>query len=293
MLADVGQQLTCRAVQQLLRVRLADFLEVGPHRDPAARLELPQQFPYRRRQPELGEHLRVQFGDRRAQRRRRVFQRGVDRVEFGPGGPLPDLVELQPGRQQRLQRTVVQPFGDFPVVPLVGLHGLGHQLAAHLLQGLHPLLATHEHEAQHGGGHRQPHEEPEVRVDHVRQAHAVVVLGVEDPHRQIARGRQGADGRGHQRTVLKGHRDRQQEEDGQQCRGRATGHQTQRQDHHQVDAGRRPVRPARHGSAQHRHQPDHRGDGVQAQDHGIQLGQPVVDLPDPDQDTDQRDQREP
>ena len=29
------------------------------------------------------------------------------RVEFGPGGPLPDLVELQTGRQQRLQRAVV------------------------------------------------------------------------------------------------------------------------------------------------------------------------------------------
>ncbi len=84
----------------------------------------------------MREHLRVQLRDGRAQTGRRLLQRRVDHVERGIGIALTGLVQFEPRGQQRLQRAVVQVLGHLAVVPLVGLHRLGHQLAAHLLQRL-------------------------------------------------------------------------------------------------------------------------------------------------------------
>ena len=46
-LADVGQQLARRPVQQRLRLGLTHILELGLHGDIGAGLELPQQFSHR------------------------------------------------------------------------------------------------------------------------------------------------------------------------------------------------------------------------------------------------------
>ena len=63
MLADVDQQLARRPVQELLRLRLTDVLELGFDGYLGASLELLQQFSHRRRQAELGKDLRMQLGD--------------------------------------------------------------------------------------------------------------------------------------------------------------------------------------------------------------------------------------
>ncbi len=144
-LADVGQQLARRPVQQRLRLRLTHILEVGLNGQIGAGLELPQQFSHRRREAELGQHLRVQLRDGRAQSGRGFLQRRVDHVERGVGIAFARLIEFEPRGQQRLQRAVVQVLGDFAVVPLVGLHCLRDQLTAHLLQRLHPRGPTGEH----------------------------------------------------------------------------------------------------------------------------------------------------
>ena len=62
----------------------------------------------------------------------------VDHVERGIGVSLTRFVEFQARGEQCLQRAVVQVLRHFPVAPLVGLHSLGNQLPAHLLQCLDP-----------------------------------------------------------------------------------------------------------------------------------------------------------
>ena len=98
------------------------------------------------------------------------LQRRVDHVERGIGDAFAHLVEFQPRGQQRLQRAVVQVLGHFPVAPLVGLHRLGHQLAAHLLQCRDARRPSRQHQAQRRRRDRQPQQEAELRVDDVRQA---------------------------------------------------------------------------------------------------------------------------
>ena len=61
MLADVGEQLASGPMQQLLGLRLTDFLEVGIDGDFGASLELLHQLSQRRCQAQLREHLRVQL----------------------------------------------------------------------------------------------------------------------------------------------------------------------------------------------------------------------------------------
>jgi hypothetical protein len=89
-------------VQQLLRLRLADLFEVGLDAVIAARLELPQQFPDRGCQAELGKHLRMQFGHRRAERGSGLLQRRVDRLQCRIRTPFAHLVEIQSGSEQGL-----------------------------------------------------------------------------------------------------------------------------------------------------------------------------------------------
>ena len=57
----------------------------------------------------------------------------VNQVEGGIGIALTGLVEFEPRGEQRLQRAVVQVLGHLAAAPFVGLHRLGHQLAAYLL----------------------------------------------------------------------------------------------------------------------------------------------------------------
>ena len=137
-LAHVGEQLARGPVQQQLGIRLTHLLEVGVDGDLGASLELLQHFSQRGRESELGEHLRMQLGDGRAQARRGFLQRLIDHVERGIGVPLTRLVEFQACGEQRLQRAVVQMLGHLAVAPLVGLHRLGNQLAPHLLQRRDP-----------------------------------------------------------------------------------------------------------------------------------------------------------
>ena len=137
-LAHVDEQLARGAVQQQLGIRLTHLLEVGVDGDVSASLELLQHFSQRGRESELGEDLRMQLGDGRAQGRRGLLQRLIDHVQRGIGIPPPGFVEFQPCGEQRLQRAIVQVLSHFAVAPLVGLHGLRNQLPPHVLQCLHP-----------------------------------------------------------------------------------------------------------------------------------------------------------
>ena len=78
------------------------------------------------------------------------------------------LIEFEPRGQQCLQRAVMKVLGDFAVVTLVGLHCLRDQLTSHLLQCLHPRGPTGEYVTQRGHRDRQPEQEAEMRVHHVR-----------------------------------------------------------------------------------------------------------------------------
>ena len=132
-LADVGQQLARRPVEQCLRLWLAHIVELGLNGKISAGFELPRQFSHRRREAELGKHLGMQLRDGRAQSGPGFLQRRIDHVERGVGISFTRLIQFEPRGQQRLQRAVVQVLGDFAVVPLVGLHCLRDQLAPHLL----------------------------------------------------------------------------------------------------------------------------------------------------------------
>ena len=138
----------------------------------------------------------MQLGHRRTQRGGGLLQCGMHGFERGIVVAFTDLVEVQARRQQRLQRAVVQMLGDLPVMPLVGLHRLRHQLPADLLQLRDARPAPHQHQTQCGRGRRRPQQEAEVGVDDVRHADGVVALGVHDPHRQIAQGGAGPEDRG-------------------------------------------------------------------------------------------------
>ena len=216
----------------------------------------------------------------------------MDHVQRGIGTTFPDFVEFQPSGQQCLQWAIVQVLSHFPVVPLVGLHGLRNQLPPHVLQCLHPHRSPRQHVTQRGRRDCEPEQKAEVGVHHVRQPDLIVALRIEDPYGEIAHRRYGSDDRRQHGTVVERDEDRQQEEHREQCRGGTSRHQAQRDDHQHVNGRRCPVRPAGHGPAQHSHQPQHRCNGVHTEDHRIQPGQPVVDLPDPHQDGDQADQRE-
>ena len=211
-LVDVGKQFPRRPVHQLLRFRLADVLEFGVDDVFAATFELPQQFPDSGRQAELGKHLRMQRSDSRPKSGGRFLKRRVHHIERRIVMPFADLVQLEPRSQQSLQRAVVQMLGELTITPLVRPRRLRHQPEAHVHQRGHAGRSARENEAQRGGGHGQPQQEPEIHINQIRHTHVVVPLRIEDPDREIADRRDESEECGQQRAILKRHRQGQQEE---------------------------------------------------------------------------------
>ena len=264
MFVDVGEQFTGRPVQQLLRSRLTDVFELGLHGEVGASLELPQQFSHRRREPELGKHLRMQLGDGRAQAGRGVLQRrrpyrapdrdcahAPRRVPAGrPAGSAADRragARPPPGCAARRPASPPTPAG-------------AARLAA-------PSRAPTAGPARSTTRSSRPPATQEAKIDvhHVRHPDVVVALRVEDPHGEIARGRDGSEDRGERRA---GPRMPPRSAAG---RTPAAGPPPHRPTPGTVRAPpvcRRPWPPSPptgHGPAQHDHQPHHRGDGVDAQ----------------------------
>ncbi len=155
-LVDVREQFPCRPVEQRLRGGSAHVFEVGIDDEVAAGLVLAQQFPHARCEPELSQDLRMQRRHRRAKARRRVVERRVDHVEGRVGNAFAHLVEFHPRGQQSLQRAVVQMLGEVAVGPLVGLHRLGNQTAAHVEERRDTGRPTGQHQTQRRGGDGQP-----------------------------------------------------------------------------------------------------------------------------------------
>ena len=206
----------------------------------------------------------MQLGDRRTQPGRGLLQRRVDHVQRGIGVALAGLVEFEAGGEQRLQRAVVQVLGHFAVVPFVGLHRLGHQLPAHLLQRLDTRRSSGAGRSTARSSRRPATAGSRSACTRCWASRLVVALGVDDPDREIAHRGDDSEDRRQQRAGPERHRDRQQEEHRQQRRRRTARHQAQRDDHQQVDDRGRPVGPPRHRSAEHGDQPQHRRDGVGA-----------------------------
>ncbi|MGO9924787.1 MAG: hypothetical protein ACLPLP_01240, partial [Mycobacterium sp.] len=82
----------------------------------------------------------------------------------------------------------MQLLGQCPGVALVGAHRLRDKRAAHVEQCRHARGGASQEITQGGHRSRQPQQQSEVGVHHVRQLNRVVTPGVDDPHGEIPDG---------------------------------------------------------------------------------------------------------
>ena len=235
----------------------------------------------------------MQGRHRAAQFRCRVAQRRVHRLQHRIRLSFKNFLDFQTCRQQILQRAVMQPLGDFAVVPLLGAHRFQHQLLACVQKLLDVFGAALEDEAHSGGRSGQPQQCHNGEVLVAGNTVDVATPGVEHQNTQIPCSGDGSEDSRHSRTLLKGHRNGKQEEHREQFRRAVTGGHTQRHHGGDVHGGGGRGHPHRDMSTNRDQHPHNRRHRVHGQHPVIHTDMPHFDVRVRPQQHNQHDQGQP